>query len=652
MPAKGVNAPSTHEPLLSGPDRRYDLQTMKQRMLVIAVVVFALGAALHAAGPEEDYVRIYNQIQDADRLAQNQRLDQARTTYLEAQTRLGDLSRQYPDWNPNIIRFRLGYISRKLAALPTSQPGAAPVAPAPAVDTLAPTGDPGRQVEELQGRVRQLEREKSDLSARLREALAARPASVDPQELAVAEARVLAQQKEIELLRINLDKLKSDAARGPDAAGDPTRQALADAQRQVAQQAEQINTLTLERTALQQRLLSLVTVAAESSAPGQTEPAAVAAAPNEIEALKRQMQSLHQQLKDEQARNQLLVAEQQLIEQRLKETPSRAGDGELARRVQNLEQELESARQSSLTDVATISALRTALASANQEVNTLQGQVRSLQPQSPQARLEAMLNPATATVPVPSTAAAAAPNPGQPATEDLAELKARLAMLEARRVPYSPEELALFKVPEVSASTNATARVTSNLSRDTAMLITEAEKDLRAGRFAEAERKYQQALASDQNNVVILSSLAATQAEQGNLAQAEQTLGLALARDPNDAFSLFVLGRVRLEQGRADEAMTALSRSAYLDGSRSETFNLLGFALSQLGLREPAETALRRAVQIAPNNANAHHNLAVAYATQDPPSLGLARWHYEKAIAGGHRPDPEIEARLKAASNP
>jgi tetratricopeptide (TPR) repeat protein len=500
--------------------------------------------------------------------------------------------------------------------------------------------------------VRQLEREKADLSARLREALAARPASVDPQELAVAEARVLSQQKEIELLRINLDKLKSDAALGPDAAGDPTRQALADAQRQLAEQAEQINTLTLERTALQQRLLSLVTAAAESPAPGQTAPAAMADTPNEIEALKRQMQSLHQQLKDEQARNQLLVEEQQLIEQRLKETPSRAGDGELARRVQNLEQELERARQSSLTDAATISALRTALATANQEVNTLQGQVRSLQPPSPQARLEAMLNPSTTTVAVPSTAAAAAPDPGQPATEELAELKARLAMLEARRVPYSPEELALFKVPEVSAATNATARIISSLSRDTAMLITEAEKDLRAGRFAEAERKYQQALASDQNNVAILSSLAATQAEQGNLAQAEQTLGLALARDPNDAFSLFVLGRVRLEQGRADEALTALSRSASLDGSRSETFNLLGFALSQLGLREPAETALRRAVQIAPNNANAHHNLAVAYTFQNPPSLGLARWHYEKAIAGGHRPDPEIEARLKAASNP
>lgn len=624
---------------------------MKQRLLACAVLLFSLGVTLSAAGPEEEYVQIYNRIQDADRLALNQRPDQARTTYLEAQTRLGELSRQYPDWNPNIIRFRLGYISRKLSALSTAEPPATAVTPQPAFDTVAPVGDPERQIAELQGRVRQLERDKSDLSARLREALAARPAAVDPQELAVAEARVLTQQKEIELLRINLDKIKSDA-RAPDSTGEAARQALAGAMQQLDQQAEQINTLTLERTALQNRLLEMATATAEKSMPARTEPGAPTVATSEIDSLKSQMRALHQQLEAEQARNRILVAEKQLIEQRLKDTPGQSGDSDMARRIQSLEQQLENARQSSHTDAATVSALQTALATANQEINALQGRVRALQPQSSQARLDAMLNPAAGLAPGTSATVPAAPIAPDPSAEEVAQMKARLAMLEARRVPYSPEELALFKVPEVSVSTNTTARTGGGLSRDTALLVVEAEKDLRAGRFAEAERKYQQALASDQNNVALLSSLASAQAEQGNLAQAEQTLGMALARDPNDAFSLFVLGRLRLEQGRSDEAMTALSRSAYQDGSRPETFNLLGFALSQLGLREPAETALRRAVQIAPNYANAHHNLAVVYSTQNPPSLGLARWHYEKAIAGGHRPDPAIEARLKADDNP
>jgi Tfp pilus assembly protein PilF len=627
---------------------------MKQRLVALAVVLFSLGVALQAAGPEEEYVQIFNQIQEADRLAQNQRLDQARAAYLEAQTNLGNLSRQYPDWNPNIVRFRLGYIARKLAAIssdPTAAPAPAPAArpePAPTV----PDAASDLQAEQTRERLRQLEREKNELSARLREALAARPAAVDPQELAAAEARILAQQKEIELLKVSLEKSRSDETRAPDPALEATRQALADAQQQLARQTEQIATLTLERSALQQRLLALVAAPAN-----QPEPAPATATPapggvGEADLLKQQLRSLQQQLSEEQARNQVLVAERQVLEKRLTDLPARSAESELANRIRNLEKELEIARQSTGTDAATISALQTALTSANQQISALQRQVRDLQPQSSQARLEAMLDPEARPSPAAVVAGETSPASPDPAGGQLTEMQARLAMLEARRVPYSPEELALFSVPEISAATNQLARANSGLSRDTALLIAEAEKDLRAGRFSEAEQKYQQALATDRNNVVLLSSLASAQVEQGDPAQAEKTIGQALAGDPNDAFSLFVLGRVRYEQGRVDEAMTALSRSAHLDGSRAETFNLLGIALGRLGLREPAETALRRAVQIAPGYASAHHNLAVIYSSQSPPSMGLARWHYEKAVAGGHRPDPALEARLKGAVSP
>jgi hypothetical protein len=628
---------------------------MKQRFAFVVAVMLGLlsGLQLRAAGPEEDYVQIYNQIQEADRLAQSQRFDQARETYLEARARLGSLSRQYPEWNPNIIRFRLGYINRKLAALPgSSSVPESPATPPQPLPVPAPTeATTDRQLEELRTRVRELETEKSDLSARLREALAARPAAVDPQELAVAEAKVLSQQKEIELLRVNLEKLKSEAARTGDPSAEGARQALAEAQRELARQAEQINILSLERTALQSRLLQQVRAEADKPPTATGASAAASATTGEVEELKRQLETLHQQLGEEQARNKILLAEKRLIERSLNETGSRANNASLAQRLQMAEQELEQARESSRTDAATISALQTALASANQEISSLQGRLRSLQPQSSEARLEAMLSPQAR--PEPATPATVSPAPAAagPASENVEELKARLAILEARRVPYAPEELALFHVPEITPVTNATARATPGLSRDTAMLVAEAEKDLRAGRFAEAERKYQDALASDQNNVIILSSLASAQVEQGSLPEAERTVGLALARDPSDAFSLFVLGRIRVEQGRLDEAITALSRSAYLDGSRAETFNLLGIVLGRLGLREPAETALRRAVQLLPNYASAHHNLAVVYSTQTPPALALARWHYEKAIAGGHRPDPAIEARLKAASN-
>ena len=65
--------------------------------------------------------------------------------------------------------------------------------------------------------------------------------------------------------------------------------------------------------------------------------------------------------------------------------------------------------------------------------------------------------------------------------------------------------------------------------------------------------------------------------------------------------------------------------------------------LSEKGLRGPAEAALRRAVQLQPDYAAAHNNLAVVYATQQPPALALARWHYRKALAAGHQKNPDLE---------
>jgi len=75
--------------------------------------------------------------------------------------------------------------------------------------------------------------------------------------------------------------------------------------------------------------------------------------------------------------------------------------------------------------------------------------------------------------------------------------------------------------------------------------------------------------------------------------------------------------------------------------------NYLGLALSEKGQRAPAEAALRKAVQLQPSYAAAHYNLAVVYATQQPPATELARWHYLKAIAAGHPHNADLERRFE-----
>jgi tetratricopeptide (TPR) repeat protein len=235
----------------------------------------------------------------------------------------------------------------------------------------------------------------------------------------------------------------------------------------------------------------------------------------------------------------------------------------------------------------------------------------------------------------------------------LTNLQARLAVLEARRVPYTREELGLFKVPAIApppAAGEETGRPATPAGLAT--LVAAAERDVRAGQFSAAENRFEQALRADERNVTVLAGLAGAQIEGRRYDAAQQTLDRALAQAPDDPFSLFLLGRLRYEQDRLDDALVALSRSAQGDPRNPETFNFLGITLGNLGLREAAETALRRAVQLAPAHASAHHNLAVIYATQRPAAPELARWHYQKALAAGHARNENLEQRLGAGAAP
>ena len=106
------------------------------------------------------------------------------------------------------------------------------------------------------------------------------------------------------------------------------------------------------------------------------------------------------------------------------------------------------------------------------------------------------------------------------------------------------------------------------------------------------------------------------------------------------------MGILKFRQDKYDDALDFLSRSAAIDPNSADTQNFLGITLSQKGQRVPAEAALRKAIQLAPGNANAHHNLAVIYAQQTPPMLELARWHYQKARSYGHPVNEKLEALL------
>jgi tetratricopeptide (TPR) repeat protein len=233
----------------------------------------------------------------------------------------------------------------------------------------------------------------------------------------------------------------------------------------------------------------------------------------------------------------------------------------------------------------------------------------------------------------------------------LSALRARLEVYEARQVPYTTEEFALFKQPEpklAEAEPKGSRKSLKELPPGTAALIAEANRYYANKQLDKAEEKYLQALQQDNKSVPTLANLAAIQLDLGHLDAAEINIKQAVALAPDDPYSLFVLGRLRFHQKNYDEAIDALSHAAKLDPQDAQIQNFLGLSLSEKGLRGPAETALRKAIQLDPGYANAHNNLAVIYLTQQPPLVELARWHYQKALAAGNPRNPELEKMLDA----
>jgi Tfp pilus assembly protein PilF len=227
---------------------------------------------------------------------------------------------------------------------------------------------------------------------------------------------------------------------------------------------------------------------------------------------------------------------------------------------------------------------------------------------------------------------------------------ARLEVYETKPVPYTPEELALFKQPDAKLTMSDASSVRKKpreLPPGAGPLMAEAQRAIEAGRFDDAEKKLKEILRQDENNVVVLTHMASVQMEQNRLSEAEKSLTAALASDPEDAASLYMMGRLRLLQEKYDQALDSLSLSAKVVPDDPRTQYWLGKVLIQKGQRIAAETALRRAVQLRPGWGEAHYSLAMVYATQQPPFKELAQWHYQKAITGGYPRNVEFEKMIE-----
>ena len=121
----------------------------------------------------------------------------------------------------------------------------------------------------------------------------------------------------------------------------------------------------------------------------------------------------------------------------------------------------------------------------------------------------------------------------------------------------------------------------------------------------------------------------------GRLAEAESFYQQALASNPNHADALHNLGLLARRAGRHEAAAALIGKAAALSERNPLFHNNHGAALKDQGRLAEAEAAYRRATSLKPDYAEAHNNLGIVL--QDGGDLDAARAAYQRAIA--LRPD-------------
>ena len=181
---------------------------------------------------------------------------------------------------------------------------------------------------------------------------------------------------------------------------------------------------------------------------------------------------------------------------------------------------------------------------------------------------------------------------------------------------------------------------------DLVALAREAKENFDRGKYRAAEKQYQDLLAKSPNNLYSLSNLGVVYFRTGKLKAAELMLKKAVTIAPKDEFSHTTLGIVYYRQRKFDDAVTELTKALAINPKSATAHNYLGITASQKGWQEAAEKEMLEAIAANPEYADAHFNLAVIYATGQPPAKELAKQHYAKATSLGAEADPSLERLL------
>lgn len=176
-------------------------------------------------------------------------------------------------------------------------------------------------------------------------------------------------------------------------------------------------------------------------------------------------------------------------------------------------------------------------------------------------------------------------------------------------------------------------------------IFNDALQHHQAGRLAEAEQLYRQALALDRRHADSLHSLGLLARQVGRHDVAAELIGQAIAVRGDDPFFHYNLGNAFKDQGKLDEAARCYERALALKPDFAKAHNNLGEILGSQGKLEGAATHLARALAIRPDYAEAHYNLGNVLRDQGRLDDALASFQRAAAL----RPDADVHNNLGSA---
>ncbi len=559
-----------------------------------------------AASPQDDYLQIYVMINEGDKLSQGGQTSQAREKYEGALNRLEKLKNENPEWEPTIVKYRIKYLSDKLANLksapaPTAAP---PPAPASTERPAAPTASPAPAPAASEAPTAPLPVAKKETPA---PAAASSLSSDDPSAL---RQRIIQLTGDLESARTELKQAKADLD-----------QALS------------------EKKGLQEKLSS-----------GGSGDANVAALQQENSALRAKLSSTEESLKKaaggdvagEMAslRGQVDSLEKKLAEANAKSAELARANDDYKKQIADLTGKLQMAGTAGKSD--------STLAKENAMLRSILDRQLKEQARREAARrlvLDEFKNLAVSTDAL-KTQLEVLSSPLLTLTEEEQGMLKFSAPTLVAPEPAAPSAPASSPTLSTAVEKPASPETYSEKPRipdefkDTAAQATSLYNEKK---FDEAAAAYEKILAKYPQSIYALSNLGVVRFQQQKYPEAEKALREAIRVAPNDAFSHSVLGIALVQQEKYDDAIQILSRAVALDPADAKTRNYLGISSSRKGLQEAAEQECRKAIELDDGYGDAHFNLAVIYATQTPPAKELAKRHYTRALELGVPKDPELE---------